>query len=848
MKISLNTIRQFIDFELPLVKELVARINQQLGQVEEVIDLSDKYKDVVVVRVVSCIKHPNADKLSVCVVDDGGVVPDVERDKEGHVQVVCGAPNARAGIFAAWLPPKATVPASYDDKEPFVLDTREIRGIKSNGMLAAPDELAIGSGHDGILEITESDLPKSKIQNLKPGEKFAELFDLDDAIIDIENKMFTHRPDCFGQLGVARELSAILKGLPKESDDADTRFVNPDWYWSKPAFASGDGLNLSVFNDVPEKTPRFMAVAMSDVTIGPSPLWLQIELARLGSKAINNVVDATNYIMLLTAQPTHAYDYDKLRGATLGARMAKKGEKATFLNGKSYELGDDDVVIADADGVIGLAGIIGGGNSEVSPETKNIVLEVANFDMYAIRKSSMRHGIFTDASTRFSKGQSRLQNDRVLARLMQLVSELAGAKQASAVFDEPDNKVQLEDVSLSGEVAITADFVNARLGSKLELWQIGGLLRRANFASYPSEGDKNILLITAPFWRTDIQLPEDIIEEVGRLYGFDKLPHELPLCSITPAAKNPVFEAKQRIREQLRRAGANEVLTYSFVHEDVLKKAGQDATQAYQLSNALSPDLQYYRLSLTPSLLEKVHPNIKAGHDEFALFELGKAHRAGDLDDEDLPREYKRLALVWAAKKTNETGYFVAKRYLETLAPDARFVPLSDYDVTKYAIFEQLTKPFEPKRSAVVLDGDNFVGVVGEYASNVRSVFKLPQSAAGFEVFQTYLMKVQPRPYVPLSRFPKVTQDISLKVPADTSYESVAGLAYRIVNEAKPGECDFRLEPLSIYQADDNEAHKTITLRLGIASYEKTLTDKDVNRVMDGIASEASKQLGAERI
>ncbi|MGB2787597.1 MAG: phenylalanine--tRNA ligase beta subunit-related protein, partial [Candidatus Saccharimonadaceae bacterium] len=313
MKVSLNTIEQYIDIDLG-VDELVERINQQLGQVEGVIDLGTKYKDVVVVKVVECDKHPNADKLSVCKVDDGGVVADVPRDEKGLVQVVCGAPNARVGIFAAWLPPKSTVPASFSDKEPFVLDARELRGVLSQGMLAAPDELAIGTGHDGILEITEDDLPKSihqaANQNLRPGAKFAELFGLNDTIIDIENKMFTHRPDCFGQLGVAREISAILKGLPMGPDDVDTRFVNPDWYWQKPVFASGEGLNLTVFNDTPEKSPRFMAVAIKNVEIKPSPLWLQIELVRLGSKAINNVVDITNYMMLLTAQPSHAYDYD----------------------------------------------------------------------------------------------------------------------------------------------------------------------------------------------------------------------------------------------------------------------------------------------------------------------------------------------------------------------------------------------------------------------------------------------------------------------------------------------------------------------------------------------------------
>lgn len=837
MKVSLNTIKQYIDFELPPVGELVKRLNEQLGSVEEVIDLADKYKDVVIVKVLSAEKHPDADRLSVCVIDDGEVVKDVERNADGHVQVVCGAPNVREGLFAAWLPPKATVPASYNDKEPFVLDAREIRGVKSNGMLAAADELALGTDHAGIIEIDPEEWKPSEL-GIKPGASFAAVYGLDDTIIDIENKMFTHRPDCFGQIGIAREISGIF----------GKQFTDPDWYWNQPSFAEAEGLALHVFNEAGDKVPRFMAVALKDVEVKPSPLWLQIELVRLGSKPINNIVDVTNYVMLLTAQPTHAYDYDKLRGQTLGARMAKQGESAALLNGKSYELTADDIVIVDGEGVVGIGGVMGGGNSEVSATTKNIVLEVATFDMYTVRKTSMRHGLFTDAVSRFNKGQSPLQNSRVLNLLMMSVQDVSkGAAQASDVVDVHESAKSYDEQSLSGTMKVEPGFINERLGLELAEKDIEQLLRNVHFACYVDEGDTAIS-ITAPFWRTDIELPEDIVEEVGRLYGFDKLPRELPVRSIAPAPKNEVFEIKSQVRDALARAGASEVLTYSFVHEDVLKKAGQDPVQAYQLGNALSPDLQYYRLSLTPSLLEKIHPNIKAGHDEFALFELGKAHRIDDTDEEGLPREYKRLAFVWAAKKSRQAGYFVAKRYVELLAPSAGYVPLSGYDATKYAIFEQLTQPFEPKRSAVIMDGDNFVGVVGEYKASVRAAFKLPEGAAGFELFQTFLMKASSRAYKPLSRFPRVTQDISLKVDAATPYASVFDLAEQAIRDNQPGICETRLTPLSIYQAQDDSAKKTITLRLSIASYEKTLTDKDVAAIMDAIAKQAAGALNAERI
>ena len=848
MKVSLNTIRQYIDFELPPVEDLVERINQQLGGVEEVVDLSEKYKGIVIARVVSCVEHPDSDHMHICLLDDGGIVKDVERDANGHVQVVCGAPNVREGLMVAWLPPGATVPASFDTSDPFVLGARELRGVKSNGMLASPAELAIGDNHDGILEITEKDLSSAVAPPLEPGQDFAALFGLNDTIIDIENKMFTHRPDCFGQLGVAREISAILQGVVADDvSAADTRFENPDWYWLKPTFENATGIELYVENLVPEKVPRFMAVAMSGVQIQPSPFWLQCALVALGSKPINNVVDLTNYMMLLTAQPTHAYDYDKLRGGSLGVRMGKAGEKLTLLNGKTYDVTEDDIVIVDGEGPVGMGGVMGGGNSEVSVTTKNIVLECATFDMYTIRKTSMRHGLFTDAVTRFNKGQSPLQNDRVLARLMTLTAESSGGRQASPIFDMPDKTGQLDEVSLSGEIRVSAEFINSRLGLNLRALQIGNLLRGANFASYPSEDDETTLLITAPFWRTDIELPEDIVEEVGRLYGFDKLPRELPQRSMKPAPLNVQLEMKRKIRHILSGAGANEVLTYSFVHEKVLKGAGQDPAQAFRLGNALSPDLQYYRLSLIPSLLDKVHVNIKAGHDEFALFEFGKAHRKGDLGEDGLPREYERLAFVYAAKKYPYAAFYAARQYVEMLSDSLIYVPLSEFDSSAHAIFEQLSKPYEPKRAAVVFDGEQFVGVVGEFSAATRRAFKLPEGAAGFELFQSFLLKLAPKQYVPLPRFPSVTQDISLRVSIATPYADVQASAESALGQLRTEVQLLELTPLGIYQPEAGQT-KTITLRLRATNTLRTLTDTEVASYIDSIAEMAANEVGAEKV
>ena len=845
MKVSLNIVKQLINFELPTVDELVARVNQQLGGVEEVIDLGAKYAGARIVRVVECDKHPNADRLSVTKVDDGGAVPDVPRDENGLVQVVCGAPNVHADMWAIWLPPKSTVPASFDDDESFVLDARPLRGVLSQGMLAAADELDIGTDHEGIIEITERDVPAGV--ELTAGASFAETFGLDDYVLDIENKMFTHRPDCFGQLGVAREIAGIF----------GRKFTSPDWYKEEQKFAGGEGLELEVFNDAPELVPRFMAVAIKNVEVKSSPLWLQCQLVAMGGKPINSIVDVTNYVMLMTAQPTHAYDYDTLRGHRLGARLARPGEKVSLLNGKEYELTANDIVIADGEGVIGLAGIMGGSNTEVSNETKNIVLECATFDMYALRKTAMRHGVFTDALARFNKGQSPLQNAAVLKRLMSMV----GGVQASEMFDLKQFDDWRDDYFdgkyTPANIDIDSKFINERLGLDLSGDDICGLLNNVEIKSHGPEEELGYICIQSPFWRTDLELPEDIVEEVGRLYGFDKLPRQLPRRSIKPAPKNPRRQLKQAIRQSLSRAGANEVLTYSFVHERVLKNTGQDPSRAYRLSNALSPDLQHYRTSVLPSLLDKVHANIKAGHDEFMLFEIGKIHdKELPLTDENLPSEQTFVDGVYASKKPRAGAPFYQVRCLiEQLFKDLGIgftvAEMKAENTNENLVYNtEIIAPFEPNRSAwIVGESGEHLGVIGELKQSVCRNFKLPDYTAAFsldlEKLQALLSGNRQHNYQPLSRFPSISQDISLRSKPDTTYHDLLQMVQRILEESKGLHCSIKT--LGVYQPENADT-KTVTFRITFTSYKQTLTDAKVKPIMDSIATAAITEFDAERV
>lgn len=833
MKVSLNIVRSLINFELPSVDELVLRVNQQLGGVEEVIDLGAKYSGARIVRVVECGKHPDADRLSVTKIDDGGAVPDVPRDDNGYVQVVCGAPNVHADMWAIWLPPGSTVPASFDDAEPFVLGARPLRGVLSQGMLAAADELAIGTDHKGIIEITENDLPSGA--ELQAGARFAEIFGLDDFVLDIENKMFTHRPDCFGQLGVAREIAGIFR----------QQFTSPEWYKAQQQFSTAEGLDLMVTNGAPELVPRFMAVAIKDVEVKPSPLWLQCQLVAMGGKPINNIVDATNYIMLMTAQPTHAYDYDKLRGHQLGARLARPGEKVILLNGKEYELTADDIIIADGEGVIGLAGIMGGSNTEVSNDTKNIVLECATFDMYALRKTAMRHGVFTDALARFNKGQSPLQNAAVLKQLMSMV----GGVQASEVFDLKQFSDEFDDYFdgkyTPANIDIDSKFINERLGLKLSENDICGLLNNVEIKSHGPEEELDYICIQSPFWRTDLELPEDIVEEVGRLYGFDKLPRELPHRSIKPVPKNPRRELKNAVRQSLSRAGANEILTYSFVHERILKNAEQDITQAFKLSNALSPDLQYYRLTVLPSLLDKVYTNIKSGHNEFALFEIGKGHlKSKGLNKEGLPIENNYIDLVYTSKKDKPGApFYVAKKIIDNLGKDlgVKF----EFEKIVNQIDKQILAPFDIDRgSLIIIDNGDIVGLVGELKQSVIKNFKLPQyiSAASIDIdiLQKNISKNIGDSYHPLSKFPSTRRDISIEIDLAVSYKDVLNV---VKNSLQKQDDEFiSISLVDIYRAKDS-SFKTITLNISMTNYNRTLTATDASRIIENINKAVSVKL-----
>ncbi|HEU0266316.1 MAG TPA: hypothetical protein VFQ70_01700, partial [Candidatus Saccharimonadaceae bacterium] len=451
-----------------------------------------------------------------------------------------------------------------------------------------------------------------------------------------------------------------------------------------------------------------------------------------------------------------------------------------------------------------------------------------------VRKSAMRHGIFTDALTRFNKGQSPHQNDHIMNLLIQSIKDVSDAEQASDVIDLKATKENTPSVTVAPEC------INDRLGLKLSSDEMEALLR--NVEIRVEDG----LIVAPPFWRTDIEIPEDVVEEVGRLYGFDKLPRELPRRSIKPAPENKLVTTKQLIRESLAAMGANEVLSYSFVDGSLLSRAGQDIEHAYRLSNALSPDLQYYRLSLIPSLIGKVHTNVKAGYDNFALFEIGKVHDTAALDDSGLPLEFEQTAFVYTAQKPQFQGatYYQAKYYLDNLLAmcqvtrHVRYSALDSADLEKHEWLKQLIAPFEGERLAVLHDSQDGspIGVIGEFRPEVTKQFKLPEHTAGFEVDTLLFSRGDTSDlYTPLSKYPSVSQDISLKVPRGVSYHDVHEATQLAVEKTRSRDVRVIVKPLDIYAADSDASDKTFTFRLTLTALDRTLRDSDAKPILEAI-------------
>ena len=830
MIISVNWLKKFVP-DLPEIDELSKLIGARLVEIENIENLNEKYKGVVIARVISAKKVEGSDHLNLCKIDDGGKRDGVERDENGFIQVVCGAPNVREGLFVAWLPPKAIVPETFGG-ENFQLSARKLMGNMSNGMIASLRELGLGDEHNGILEIS----PEAFENGLQAGDSFAEKFELNDYLLEVENKSLTHRPDCFGIIGFAREVAGIL----------GQKFVEPDFIkQSDFGFAINNDKSIVIEVQDSEICERYTAAIfdVSDILKNPNLTLEKTYLLRSGMRPIDTITDLVNELMLETGQPLHTFDFDKLaeinggENVKMTVRKAFENEELELLDGRKIKMSQNDIVIAtgeNGENAVALAGAMGGKSTEIDENTTRILVESATFNLYNLRNTQMRHGIFSEAITRFTKGVPEMMSRKVLDLFgMQLLA--LGGKSLSEIADSKGDFYYNKS-----EISVSKDKINQILGTNFSSEEIRKTLENVGILTKNDNSETFVV----PFWRNDLHIEEDLIEEVGRLNGYDNIKLQLPKRTFRAVKKAKIDLLQSEIREILVSSGANEILTYTFVHGDLLKKAGQDPKNAYKIVNSISPELQYYRQTLMPSLLSKVNQNIRAGFSEFAIFEMNKiTEKTLGLNEESVPFEQKKLAFIYTKNK-GENAFFEAKNYADFLFNKIGLkVEFIKFDLSK----SPLSTEFEPKRSALIKvpnsEGEKILGVIGEFKKKIQKALKLPESTAGFELDLGILLENTGKTSAKIkdfSKFQSVERDISINVDESRQFAEIFDIFKDISSEFKGVE----IETLPIDIFNNGDGTKNISIRFKITPFEKTLNGDEIREIMQKIEEKAVKNGG----
>lgn len=818
MIISVNWLKKFVP-NLPEIGELSKLIGARLVEIEGVEKLGEKYKDVIIAKVISAEKVENSDHLNLCKIDDGGVRKDIERDENGFVQVVCGAPNVRAGIFVAWLPPESIVPETFGG-ENFKLGARKLMGNMSNGMIASLRELGLGDEHDGILEVS----PEVFENGIQAGDSFAEKFELNDFLLEVENKSLTHRPDCFGIVGFAREVAGIL----------GEEFIEPEFIKGLN-FEGVEDRKIDIEIQNPKICERYTAAIfdVSNILKNPNLTIEKTYILRSGMRPIDEITDLANKIMFETAQPLHTFDLEKLEklnGSSdikIVVRNAFEGEELELLDGKKIKMNEKDIVIATGESgknAIALAGAMGGISTAIDENTSKILVESATFNLYNLRNTQMRHGIFSEAITRFTKGIPQMLSRKVLDLFAEDILAMGG-KSLSLVADSDNNYREQLKISVSN------DEINQVLGTNFSNDQIHRTLENVGILT-ENENSETFLI---PFWRNDLHIKEDLIEEVGRLNGYDNIALQLPTRTFKAVKKAKIDLLQSEIREILTAGGANEILTYSFIHGDLLEKVDQDSQNSYKIVNSISPDLQYYRQTLTPSLLSKVSQNIRAGFGEFAIFEMNKiTEKSLGLNEENVPIEQKKLAFVYVNNK-GENAFYQAKNYVDFLCKKLGVeVEFSKFNLEK----SSLSTEFESKRSAVIEIQNNgkkiTLGVIGEFKKSVQKSLKLPEATSGFELDLNILLENLAGSNVKIknfSKFQSVERDISINVDEKREFSEIFNIFENISDKFE--NVEIEVLPIDIFKNSDRT--KNISIRFKITPFEKTLTGEEIHEIVQKI-------------
>ena len=798
MKISLNWLKQYVDLPKNLSpEELALKLTMSIVEVEEVIDLGGQLNDVYVGKVVKIIKHPAADKLSVAEVDIG----------KKKIQLIFGQ---LAEVHEGDLVPVAQAPTTLPTG--IQIEAKEIRGVQSEGMLCLDSELMA----DGEAKLNY--FPAGT----KVGSLVKDVLGLADVIFEIDNKSITHRPDLWGHYGMAREAAAILglKLKPLKLTD----------------YQEGQDADLTIKLEDKENCSRYIGALVGNIKIEPSPLWLRHLLKSVGVRPINNIVDITNYVMLELGRPAHAFDRHDVMGDTIIARRAKEGEKFTTLDGQTRTLTSKMCLICDSKRAIDLAGIMGGENSEIKDETTEILLELANFNPSNIRRTSTALGLRTDAAARFEKGLdpdlARLGLDRIMTLILEFIPE---AKLLSRVVDVNYDSDQ------SREIDLGLDFLEKRIGQAIPKKEV---IRILESLSFEVKDKKDSLLVKPPQFRTkkDISLPEDLVEEVARIYGFDNIEPAMPMVAMEPPADNPSQALERQIKAILTQTcQATEIYNYSFTGQKNLTILGLDEKDYWQLKNYFSEDQKYLRKNLFENLIVNLEDNLRF-FGSFSLFELGRVYlketgefQAAKDSQEFLAKQPKLLAGLMVGE--DQAVFFKAKGLAETLL-DVLEIKYNYSNKAKPAF-----KWLDNQAYLEILAGDQVLGWLSLLDRKVLNRLNLNKSAAVWQFsFEALLKQTQDsKKYWSLAKYPGMTYDFSVAVDQKLAWAQLRQEVLELSPLIK------RVELFDLYQQGQfSSGKKSLAFHVDLLDETKTLTAQAGDSLKNQIINLLKKKFKAE--
>ena len=809
MKVSLNWIRDYV--QLPAdadLKKLAYDLTMSTVEVEDATDLGASFHDMVVGVINTIEQHPNADKLKVCKTDIGGRVEDI----------VCGGSNLREGMKVAVALPGAMC-KWHGEGDLVEIKKSKLRGVDSYGMICGAVEIGLADlfptkEEAHILDLSDFDAPA--------GTPLADALDLNDIILEIDNKSMTNRPDLWGHYGIAREIAALYD-LPM------TQFPHFD-----RNVENTSGFHVTV--EDAERCPRMTGTQIENVCVKPAPYWMQVRIWKTGMRPINALVDITNYVMLATGQPSHAYDSDHIAGHII-VRRAKAGETLTLLNGKELPLSTDDLTIADDAGIVGLAGVMGGAKDSILPTTSKVILEIANFQAAGIRRTALRYDNRTEASARYEKAIDPERCDQAFDLSMQLFSQLYPEMKVTGLVDEYPRPLK------QAEIDVPLSWLERRLGKRLSPDEIK---HKMELLGYGITFNGDNMHVVVPTWRStgDVSIQADIMEEVARMYGYENFEAE-PITTTFDGAINQLDkDLERRIKEYLAiRCGMQEIFTYPWMEESYVNAVLQSTEGILSLSTPPSPAERFVRSSLLPNLCKAVVKNERY-FDEFSIFETAQVFRDENYTSpydprEKLPSQRKNVAGAFATTDKDITALFrKAKGVVEMMA---RYVHM------EALTFKQAEKPVWADNVVWlnIYRGDEKVGDLALLAKKVSMACGIKNmNVMLFQLDQDSLVPLKSRTntFTHLAEYPMTDYDISLLVDGSVQLKDVAQTVRGIKSELLHGAAF-----VDEYRGKQVPAgKKSLTLRLAIGSKDKTLTSAEIEEVASGVLNKIAKRFGAE--